>query len=86
MKLAPIVVIHLNRFGDTDGWLQKQDTPVDFPLTGFDLKPYIVADSESRNPEQSNDYRYSLYAMSNHYGTMERGHYTAYCKSASQNK
>ena len=24
---------------------------------------------------------FNLYAVSNHYGTMGRGHYTAYCKS-----
>ena len=24
---------------------------------------------------------FNLYAVSNHYGTMEGGHYTAYCKS-----
>lgn len=25
---------------------------------------------------------YDLYGISNHYGTMEGGHYTAYCKNA----
>jgi len=29
---------------------------------------------------------YNLYGVSNHYGTMEGGHYTAYCKNTAYNK
>lgn len=85
VKLAPIVVIHLNRFAETSGWLEKSNTAVDFPLAGFNLKPYLVMDG---NATISNirSYSYSLYAMSNHYGTMDGGHYTAFCKNAAQNK
>ncbi|XP_024887894.1 ubiquitin carboxyl-terminal hydrolase 8-like [Temnothorax curvispinosus] len=87
VKLAPIVVIHLNRFADSGGWLEKRNTAVDFPLTGFNLKPYLVM--ENTNAIMSNNirnYNYSLYAISNHYGTMDGGHYTAFCKNATQNK
>nr|XP_003703489.1 PREDICTED: ubiquitin carboxyl-terminal hydrolase 8-like isoform X1 [Megachile rotundata]XP_012141270.1 PREDICTED: ubiquitin carboxyl-terminal hydrolase 8-like isoform X1 [Megachile rotundata]XP_012141271.1 PREDICTED: ubiquitin carboxyl-terminal hydrolase 8-like isoform X1 [Megachile rotundata]XP_012141272.1 PREDICTED: ubiquitin carboxyl-terminal hydrolase 8-like isoform X1 [Megachile rotundata] len=84
VKLAPIIVIHLNRFAESGGWLEKRNTGVDFPLTGFNLKPYVVLDSNTI-PNIRN-YSYSLYAMSNHYGTMEGGHYTAFCKNAAQNK
>ena len=87
VKLAPIVVIHLNRFAESDGWLKKKDTLVDFPLTDFNLKPYLVGNTESANAvDQSHHNSYSLYAVSNHYGTMDGGHYTAFCKSAAQNK
>lgn len=87
VKLAPIVVIHLNRFAETGGWLEKRNTAVDFPLTGFNLKPYLVL--ENAKAIMSNNirnYNYSLYAISNHYGTMDGGHYTAFCKNATQNK
>lgn len=87
VKLAPIVVIHLNRFAESGGWLEKRNTAVDFPLTGFNLKPYLVL--ENTKAIMSNNirnYNYTLYAISNHYGTMDGGHYTAYCKNATQNK
>lgn len=86
MKLAPIVVIHLNRFAESGGWFEKRNTAVDFPLTGFNLKPYLVTDSNTATISNIRSYNYSLYAMSNHYGTMEGGHYTAFCKNAAQNK
>ena len=86
IKLAPIVVIHLNRFGESDGWLEKRNTQVDFPLKDFNLRPYVVSDSNTNENSNNAGHNYSLYAMSNHYGTMEGGHYTAYCKSAPQNK
>lgn len=42
------------------------------------MKPYIArAESRAVTPKT-----YQLYAVSNHYGTMEGGHYTAFCKSA----
>ncbi|XP_011690756.1 PREDICTED: ubiquitin carboxyl-terminal hydrolase 8-like isoform X2 [Wasmannia auropunctata] len=87
VKLAPIVVIHLNRFAESGGWLEKRNTAVDFPLTGFNLRPYLV--TENPKAIMSNNirnYNYSLYAISNHYGTMDGGHYTAFCKNATQNK
>ncbi|XP_046489132.1 ubiquitin carboxyl-terminal hydrolase 8 isoform X5 [Neodiprion pinetum] len=87
VKLAPIIVIHLNRFGETGGWIQKINTAVDFPLVSLDLRSYVAYDSGS-NITTPNSYQqtYNLYAVSNHYGTMDGGHYTAYCNSASQNK
>ncbi|XP_015429538.1 PREDICTED: ubiquitin carboxyl-terminal hydrolase 8 [Dufourea novaeangliae] len=86
VKLAPIIVIHLNRFAESGGWLEKRNTAVDFPLTGLNLKPYLVMDSTSATISNIRSYNYSLYAMSNHYGTMEGGHYTAFCKNSNQNK
>lgn len=85
IKLAPIIVIHLNRFAESGGWLEKRNTTVDFPLKEFNLKPYLITDHDA----PMNNARfctYNLYAMSNHYGTMEGGHYTAFCKNSVQNK
>lgn len=87
VKLAPIVVIHLNRFAESGGWLEKRNTAVDFPLTGFNLKSYLVVENTKTIVSNSiRNYNYNLYAMSNHYGTMDGGHYTAFCKNATQNK
>ncbi|XP_076644083.1 uncharacterized protein LOC143354148 [Halictus rubicundus] len=86
VKLAPIVVIHLNRFAESGGWFEKRNTAVDFPLTDFNLKSYLATDSNTLTISNIRSYDYSLYAMSNHYGTMEGGHYTAFCKNATQNK
>lgn len=36
-------------------------------------------------PDSANDYVYDLYAVCNHYGNMQGGHYTAFCKNAATN-
>lgn len=69
----------------------KMQNTVKFPLTGMDMAPHIVKRSQSswslpshwspwrrpyglgRDPE---DYLYDLYAVCNHHGTMQGGHYT----------
>lgn len=50
----------------------KLEAYVDFPIDGLDLSSYI----SYKNGETT--YRYMLYAISNHYGGMGGGHYTAY--------
>lgn len=75
----------------------KLQNMVKFPLTGLDMTPHVVKRSQSswslpshwspwrrpyglgRDPE---DYIYDLYAVCNHHGTMQGGHYTAYCKNS----
>lgn len=69
----------------------KLQNMVKFPLTGMDMAPHMVKRSQSswslpshwspwrrpygmgRDPE---DYLYDLYAVCNHHGTMQGGHYT----------
>ncbi|XP_043268085.1 ubiquitin carboxyl-terminal hydrolase 8 isoform X2 [Venturia canescens] len=87
IKLPPTVVIHLNRFADNEGWLQKSNTSVDFPLGDFNLDTYLVDDDNSKDNQIQYDFhRMSLYAVSVHYGTMSGGHYTAYCRNVGQQK
>uniref|UniRef100_A0A8D8Y6N5 Ubiquitin carboxyl-terminal hydrolase n=1 Tax=Cacopsylla melanoneura TaxID=428564 RepID=A0A8D8Y6N5_9HEMI len=71
--LPPILVLHFKRF-TSDGWCRKKQTTVEFPENNLSMNEYNL------NPE-SRDSRYDLYAISNHYGTMESGHYTAYCRN-----
>jgi len=77
-KLPHILLIHLKRFYYQGMWRQKITANVDFPVDQLDLQHYI-AGPKKRAP-------YDLYAVSNHYGTMEGGHYTAYCRNPNKHK
>lgn len=52
----------------------KLDTFVNFPIHDFDLTNYVA--SKSNTQKQI----YELYALTNHYGSMGSGHYTAHIK------
>uniref|UniRef100_A0A8C4NYN4 Ubiquitin carboxyl-terminal hydrolase 8 n=1 Tax=Dicentrarchus labrax TaxID=13489 RepID=A0A8C4NYN4_DICLA len=74
-KVPPILLVHLKRFSYEGRWKQKLQTFVDFSLDNLDLAQYVIG------PKQ-NLKKYSLYGVSNHYGGLDGGHYTAYCKNA----
>nr|AAM52759.1 SD04548p [Drosophila melanogaster] len=84
-KLPPVLVVHLKRFyadPSNSGSYMKKQNYLRFPLENLDMNPYIArAESRAVTPKT-----YQLYAVSNHYGTMEGGHYTAFCKSANYGK
>ncbi|KAJ4971619.1 hypothetical protein NE237_004718 [Protea cynaroides] len=71
-RLPEIFVIHLKRFSYSCFLKNKLETFVDFPIHDLDLSIYIA----HNNSYLSN--RYVLYAVSNHYGGMGGGHYTAF--------
>jgi len=74
-RLPPIVVIHLKRFSYKKRyWREKLETFVDYPLTDLDLSNYV------KGPCQVPPI-YDLYAVSNHFGSLGGGHYTAYGKN-----
>lgn len=73
-KIPPILLVHLKRFSYEGRWKQKLQTSVDFPLDSLDLCQYVIG------PKQ-NLKKYSLFGVSNHYGGLDGGHYTAYCKN-----
>jgi len=50
---------------------------VDFPLENLDLNQKVLAKRYSNDK----DYKYDLFAVSNHYGSLGGGHYTAYAKN-----
>ncbi|XP_042877801.1 ubiquitin carboxyl-terminal hydrolase 8-like [Penaeus japonicus] len=72
-KLPPILILHLNRF-EHDVLMKKTQSYVDFPLENMDLTKYVAATNRYTN--------FDLYGVSNHYGTMDGGHYTGFCKSS----
>uniref|UniRef100_A0A1B0FAZ4 Ubiquitin carboxyl-terminal hydrolase n=1 Tax=Glossina morsitans morsitans TaxID=37546 RepID=A0A1B0FAZ4_GLOMM len=84
-KLPPVLVIHLKRFyADTDSpspSYKKKMNYLRFPLQNLDMSPYITVSERKR----STPTLYRLYAVSNHYGFMESGHYTAFCKNDALN-
>ncbi|XP_065865564.1 ubiquitin carboxyl-terminal hydrolase 8 isoform X2 [Euphorbia lathyris] len=71
-RLPEILVIHLKRFSYTRYMKNKLEAYVDFPVDDLDLSTYI----SYKNGELS--HCYMLYAISNHYGSMGGGHYTAF--------
>ncbi|CAH2268517.1 jg3777 [Pararge aegeria aegeria] len=78
-RLPPVLVIHFKRFYvDPKEYMcnayRKKQTYIDFPLEDLDMRQFSL--QCPGNPI------YNLYAVSNHYGSMEGGHYTAYCKSS----
>ncbi|KAM4592801.1 ubiquitin carboxyl-terminal hydrolase 8 [Odontesthes bonariensis] len=74
-KVPPILLVHLKRFSYEGRWKQKLQTTVDFSLDTLDLAQYVIGPKQSLK-------RYNLYGVSNHYGGLDGGHYTAYCKNA----
>ncbi|XP_036122022.1 ubiquitin carboxyl-terminal hydrolase 4 isoform X2 [Molossus molossus] len=73
-SLPKILVVHLKRFSYSRYWRDKLDTVVDFPVRGLNMSEF-VCDLSAR------PYVYDLIAVSNHYGAMGVGHYTAYAKN-----
>ena len=75
-RAPPILFIHLKRFhfSSTTHRRHKLDTPVDFPLSDLDLRELVTHWDEGKEPI------YDLYAVSNHFGGVGGGHYTAYAK------
>jgi len=65
-----ILVISLKRFVNE---YDKKTTMVDFPLEKLDLSEYVYGYSK-------NKYVYDLYAVCNHSGSTDNGHYTAFIR------
>ncbi|KAK7269040.1 hypothetical protein RIF29_21755 [Crotalaria pallida] len=78
-KLPEILVFHLKRFSYSRYLKNKLDTFVNFPIHNLDLTKYVKT-------KDGQSYVYDLYAISNHYGGLGGGHYTAYAKLIDDNK
>ncbi|WOL15310.1 ubiquitin carboxyl-terminal hydrolase 8-like isoform X1 [Canna indica] len=79
-RLPEVLVIHLKRFSYTRYTKNKLETLVDFPIHDLDLSMYVAG-----MPKQITN-KYRLYAVSNHYGNMGGGHYTAYVYHERENR
>ncbi|KAJ0106130.1 hypothetical protein Patl1_17393 [Pistacia atlantica] len=77
--LPDVLVFHLKRFSYSRYMKNKLDTFVNFPIHNLDLSKYMKSKS-------GESYVYDLYAISNHYGGLGGGHYTAYAKLIDENR
>lgn len=57
--------------------IEKKQNFVHFPIVDFSAVDYVMPSAKQR---QNN--KFSLIGVSNHYGTLNRGHYTAFCKNS----
>ncbi|OXG41036.1 ubiquitin carboxyl-terminal hydrolase 8 [Cryptococcus neoformans Bt15] len=95
-RLPPVLLIQLKRFTTRDGlFWDKSETPVIFPIRGLDLTRYLpgpagssIGSGRQVGPDGTFDpraqvgpFKYDLYGVSNHMGTLSSGHYTAFVKS-----
>uniref|UniRef100_A0A4W5L7E7 Ubiquitin carboxyl-terminal hydrolase n=1 Tax=Hucho hucho TaxID=62062 RepID=A0A4W5L7E7_9TELE len=78
-SLPRILVVHLKRFSYNRCWRDKLDTVVDFPVRDLNMSEFVC-------DPKAGPYVYDLIAVSNHYGGMGGGHYTAYGKNNADGK
>lgn len=81
------MILHLKRFKTSrlynmgsqffQGGSQKITSFIDYPLENLDLNDQVI----SRKKDKSVDYTYDLFAVSNHYGGLGGGHYTAFARN-----
>lgn len=74
-SLPDILIVHLKRFHYNSVYRNKIDALVEFPVQGLDLSKYII------NEECAVQNVFDLIAVTNHYGGLGGGHYTAYAKN-----
>jgi len=71
--LPDILVLHLKRFNFEQGYLEKIEDLVTFPLRNLDMSRFMV-----QGGVRANSTSYDLYAVVNHHVFMNGGgHYTA---------
>ena len=70
--LSPVLIIQLKRFTETNGFMQKLDTFIKFPINELDLKRFMI--------DQKDPMLYDLIAVINHMGSIHHGHYTTYAR------
>ena len=81
------MIISLKRFRSSRvkygfGGGQKIDTLVEFPLEGLDMRPFVLMPEQKNSPNLV----YDCFGISNHFGSVGFGHYTAYCKNPIENR
>ena len=73
--VSEIVILHLKRFRNN----RKIETLVDFPIENLDLTKFLPQKKDTK-------YIYDLFAVANHIGGLQGGHYYAYCKNCKDNE
>lgn len=80
-KVPRILIVSLKRFRKSSrqiwGGSKKIDTHVQFPLDGLDMSPFVL----SKKQKEQGPLIYDCFAVSNHFGGVGGGHYTAFGKN-----
>jgi len=87
-KTPEFLIIHFKRFSHQRNTMfgsRKINLQIDFPVESLDMSSYLV-EGPALDGLVGQRYMYDLYAISNHYGTLNAGHYTAFCKNPIANK
>lgn len=76
------MIISLKRFKQAKskyawGGGKKLDTLVNFPLEGLDMSPYVL----SKAQKEQGPLIFDCFGVSNHYGGVGGGHYTAFARN-----
>ncbi|TPX72166.1 hypothetical protein SpCBS45565_g00688 [Spizellomyces sp. 'palustris'] len=80
-RLPTVLLVHLKRFYFSGPFRNRVDTYVEFPVSSLDLTRYMTQRT-GYAPEGV----YDLYGISNHFGGLNGGHYTASVKNSYKNK
>jgi ubiquitin carboxyl-terminal hydrolase 8 len=82
--MPPVLLIHLKRFSIAGSFTDKLETPVEYPVKALDLTSYMPptlpgSDHHRTLPatdprRQEPPYRYDLYGVTNHFGSLSSGH------------
>ena len=79
-RAPEFLIIHLKRFSHQRASIfssRKIQEFIDFPVEGLDLSNYVLQSGDN----SGNKLVYDLYAVSNHYGSLNGGHYTAFAQN-----
>ena len=74
--LPRLLIICIKRFSGSGSYYSKNGDLIDFPLENLDMEKYICENAPDKNFS-----KYDLFAVSQHYGGTDGGHYTAICKN-----
>lgn len=88
-RLPHVLIVHLKRFSSKGRWRNKLDTFINFPLADLDLTSYVppplapqqMPKDLPQDLQATPPFFYDLYSISNHYGNLEGGHYTAFVRN-----
>ena len=86
-KLPVVASFHLKRFEHSSRLHKKISTRVDFPEI-IDMSPFItgsrnIGKCETKEVMTEPDNKYVLFAVINHIGTLDAGHYTSFIRQHS---
>ena len=82
-RLPNVLIVHLKRFEFKNALRRdKLDTFVDFPLDGLDMGKHCASTRKNGSDvvDDSVDATYDLFGVTNHYGRLGFGHYTAFAR------